>query len=93
MKLPKCRGDQTKRLMSREFTEEEIDEKLEESQNGVLCRFNKDTKEWTPIEDHCNFCGEKVCFCSNTCFSFAIAKSVVAGGGAICEEAQRPSPK
>ena len=74
--------------------EDKIEEKLAEDDNCALCRFNKDTKGWEPIEDHCPHCGKKecggkLCDCFDPFFSaLAILKSAEAGGG----EAPQPLP-
>ena len=61
---------------------EEVDI-VEQNDKGVMCRFNKETKGWEPIEDHCNQCGEKECDCLECFSALAILEPVMTGGGGI----------
>ena len=59
----------------------EEDEKVMENDKGVMCRFDKKTGGWEPVEDHCAKCGEKDCDCLESFSALAILESAEAGGG------------
>ena len=56
----------------------EEDEIVMENDKGVMCRFNKKTGGWEPVEDHC---GEKDGDCLDSILATAILESAEAGGG------------
>jgi len=63
-----------------------MEDRIEEDETLAVCRFNKKTGGWEPIEDHCVRCGRKecevLCDCLDSYFSaLAILKSSDAGGG------------